>query len=471
MKISKSLTEGSITSALFRLSIPIVVGNLLQTAYQITDTFWVGRLSTEAVAAVSLSFPVIFLLMAIGGGLPMAGTVLVAQYKGRGDEKSVNYVSAQTFMMVILTGAILSVIGYIIAEPTMALMGASPKVLPDATFFLQVTFLGYIFVFGYFVFESLMRGIGEVRIPVFIVLSTVLLNLILDPLFIFGWGPIPAMGVAGAAMATLCTQALATVIGCIVLFTGKYGIRIHLSDLRFDLSFMYKAFRIGLPSSLEQSMRALGMILMTMLVATFGTDIVAAYGIGVRLLIFVIIPALGFSLATSTLVGQNIGAGKIERAERTTFIGTALSFIVLTVIGLLMFAAARPLTVFFLPDGGVAIDLTVRFLRIIALSLGFISIQMVISGTFRGAGQTTTAMMIVLIEQWVLQFPLAYVLSKHTSLAHEGIWWSFIIGNVLGAGIVILWYRRGDWKRKSLIGEVKLQQQAADEVRIGEGSY
>src|SRR3954470_5738989 len=183
---SRSLTEGSIVGALVRLSIPIVMANILQTAYQMTDTFWVGRLSAEAVAAVTLCFPINFLMIAIGGGLPIAGSVLIAQYKGRGDEKQMNHVAGQTLIMVLAISVALTGLGYWLSEPIIRLMTDEPTVIPDAVRFLQITFIGFVFVFGFFVYQSLTRGLGVVMTPMLIVAVTVLLNFILDPLFIFG---------------------------------------------------------------------------------------------------------------------------------------------------------------------------------------------------------------------------------------------------------------------------------------------
>lgn len=469
MRTKNSLTEGSIAGALFRLSLPIIIANILQSAYQITDTFWVGRLSAEAVAAVSLAFPVSFLMIAIGGGLPMAGSVLIAQYKGRGDTEAMNHVATQTFLMVLGVSLVLSVIGVVSAETILRFMGAEATVLSDATAYLRITFLGYIFVFGYFVFESLMRGTGEVRFPMLIVLVTVVMNIALDPLFIFGWGPVPAMGVAGAAMATLCTQATAAIIGFTVLINGRFGMRVHLKDLRPDIAFIRKALFIGMPSSIEQSTRALGMTVMTMLASGFGTTVVAAYGIGIRMIMLVVIPALGFSMATSALVGQNIGAGKIHRAEMTTYIGSFIGFVVLSSVGVLLFFFAEPLTTFFIPNEPDVVRISTGFLRTIALSFGFISIHMVMNGTFRGAGQTGVAMMIAIVSQWVLQFPAAYVLSQHTNLGYKGIWWSFVFSNIVSAVIAVSWFLRGDWKRKQLIEETDLIAKVRDETLTEEG--
>lgn len=469
MRPSANLTEGSIIRALVTISIPIVLSNLLQTMYQITDTFWVGRLSAEAVAAVSLSFPVTFLLIALGGGLPIAGTVLIAQYKGKGDAKAMNHVAAQTLLMVAIVSVVLSGIGYIFSEPLMRLMGASPAVLPDAVQFMRITFIGFVFVFGFFVFESLMRGLGEAKLPMYIVLLTVLINMVLDPLFIFGYGPVPAMGVGGAAMATMITQAIATAIGFSMLLRGKHGIHLKMRDFKPDPAFIRRAFAIGLPSSIEQSTRALGMTVMTILVASFGTLAVAAYGIGMRLLMIVFIPAMGLSIATSALVGQNIGAGKTDRAAQTNKIGAILAFVILTVMGVILFIGAETLARFFVPEGGEAIPMSATFVRIMALTFGLIGLQMTIMGTLRGAGDTKASMNLTLISQWAIQFPLALILSLSTPLGLNGIWWSFTISNVLSTGLVLYWFSKSDWKKKSLVEDIRLQQEVLEEARIDEG--
>lgn len=462
------LTEGSLARSLIRLSIPIVLANILQSAYQITDTFWVGRLNAEAVAAVSLAFPISFLMIAIGSGLPIAGAVLIAQLKGRGDERAMNHVAAQTLLMVLAVSVITSTVGYVLSEPIVRLMGAEPNVLPDAVRFLQFTFLGFIFVFGFYVYQSLMRGLGIVTTPMFIVLFTVLLNLALDPLFIFGWGPIPAMGVSGAALATLMTQALATIIGFTLLFRGNHGLRLKLRDFRPDWSVLCKAFLLGAPASAEQAARSMSFTLMTLLVAGFGTISTAAFGTGMRLINFVMIPAMGFSMATSTVVSQNIGAGKLERAERTNWVAVLLSFVVLEAIGIPLFFWARPFVTFFVPKGGASIDAAVDFIRLFAPTLGFVGIQQVITGTLRGAGNTTAALMQAIVTQWVLRFPLAYVLSRHTSLGVDGIWWAMSVSNPLGAVLTLAWFLGSDWQHTKLLDDIRLEEQVSDAARIEE---
>ena len=200
---------------------------------------------------------------------------------------------------------------YFLAEPMMVLIGAEAPILQDAVDYFEVSSFGFIFLFMFFVFQSLMRGIGDVMLPLYVVLITVLLNLILDPLFIFGYGSIPGFGVKGAAYASISTQAISAIIGMIILFRGKRGLKISFSQMKFDWNWTKRLFRIGIPTSLDQSTRAAAMTVIIVLVTSFGSEVVAAYGIGVRILSLIVIPALGFAMATTTLVGQNIGARQI----------------------------------------------------------------------------------------------------------------------------------------------------------------
>lgn len=464
-----NLTEDSIVKSLISLAVPIVLANILQTAYQLTDTFWVGRLGAEAVAAVSVSFPVIFFLIALGGGLAIAGTILVSQYAGQRNQQAVNHVTGQTFLMMILSAVVITVVGYVTSPWVIQLMGTGPQVSRDAVLFMQISFLGMLFLYAYIVFQSLMRGVGDVKTPLYLVFSTVLLNFILDPLFIFGWGPIPAWGVAGAAVASTGTQAIAAVIGVVLMSSGRYGIHLKLEEMKPDPALIRRIVRLGIPSSIEQSTRALGMMVMIFLVATFGTEVTAIYGIGMRLLSFVVIPGLGLSMATATLVGQNMGAGKIERAEKATKLALIVGTLSMTVVGIFAFIFAGPLMRFFIPhDLGVS-NGGIVFLHIMALFFGLIAFQMVITGSFRGSGNPAKAMILAILSLWFVRFPLAYVLSCHTSLDAVGIWWAFPIANIVTCTIAWMMFSSGSWKETRITEDDRLAQQVLKEVLIEEG--
>lgn len=468
-KALPDFTTGPIIKSLLTLSVPIVFANLLQTAYQLTDTFWVGRLGKEAVAAVSLSFPIIFLMISLGGGLAIAGTILVAQYKGKKDTAQVDYVAAQTIVMMLVASVIVSVIGYIVSAPLLRLMGAAPDVFELALSYMHISFVGLVFMFSYFVFQSLMRGVGDVRTPMYIVLGTVLLNVIFDPLFILGFKGIPAFGVAGAAYATIGTQGIAALFGIVILFSGKYGIHLKKENLRIDVALVKKMFSLGLPASIDQSTRALGLTIMSFLVASFGTITIAAYGIGIRVYSFVIIPAVGLSIATSTLVGQNIGAGKIDRAERIAKKSAQIAFVSLTAIGVLMYMFASQIVTAFLPGEPETIHMATTFVHIMALTFGFVGVQQTINGVFTGSGNTMTTMIISIVSLWVFQFPTAYILSKHTSLGTTGLWLAFPAANILSALAGYLVFRRGAWKQTRVTESDTVEQIVFEETKVEEG--
>jgi putative MATE family efflux protein len=314
-----------------------------------------------------------------------------------------------------------------------------------------------------------MRGVGNVKTPVYIVLSTVLLNLVLDPLFIFGYGFVPAFGVGGAAVASIVTQALSAIIGIFILIKGKYHIQLHLNDLKPDMPLIKKMFRLGFPASIEQSTRSLGMTVMMFLVASFGTLTIAAYGIGSRILSFVIIPAMGLSMATSTLVGQNMGAKKIDRVDKIVKLSSLVGFIFLTLAGIVVFFFASQISAIFIPGEVATIQSSALFLKIMALTFGFIGIQMALSGALRGTGNTMVSMVLSIISLWVLRFPLAYVLSMHTKLAEVGLWIAFPAANVIAAIITILWFANGTWKQKQITEEIKLTDETTEETIIEEG--
>ena len=252
--------------------------NILQSAYQLIDAFWVGRLGGAAVAAVSVSFPVMFLMFALGMGLAMAGSTLTAQYRGAGNDSMVAHVAGQTLLMIVAMSLVLSTLGYIGTPTLLRLMGVAPDVYDGALGFMRVSFVAVLFNFVFFVFQSIMRGVGRPGLAVYIVAFTVLLNFLLDPLFIFGWGPVPAYGVMGAALATLGTQSLAAFFGLLVLGMGRHGIHVKPRDFIPDPIYIKRAFYLGAPASVEQSARALGLVVMTFLIASFGTQTMASYG-------------------------------------------------------------------------------------------------------------------------------------------------------------------------------------------------
>lgn len=440
-----SLLEGSVVKSLLKLSIPIVLTNILQSAYQLTDMFWVGRIGATAVAAVSLSFPIIFLLTSLGAGFSIAGTVLVAQYTGQRSFSKVNLVSGQAFFVMTVFSLFISIIGYYLTPAVINLMGEDREMNNLAIDYLQISLYGLFFTYSYVMFQSLFRGVGNVRAPLIIVIITITLNFILDPILITGWGPFPAYGVNGAAYATIITQGIAALLGIYLMTSGQSGLQLKWHHLRPVAQEINQIIKLGLPASAEQSTRALSMMLMMFIVASFGVTGTAAYGVGARVLSFVIIPSLGFSMATSTIVGQNIGASQNERARKSAFAACGIIFGTLTAIGVVLLLSAHQLMAIFIPNSPIVQAEGARFIQIISLTFGLIGVQQVVSGALRGGGSTLSAMLLAMTTLWVFRFPIAYVLSNHTTLEVEGVWWAFCFSNILAGILSWLVLTRSDW--------------------------
>lgn len=447
--------DRNVIEALLKLAIPIVVGNMLQSAYQLIDAFWVGRLGQDAIAAVAVSFPVTFLIIALGSGFAAAGSTLVAQFYGARNRQMVNHVAAQTILLVVVVSVLLGAFGFCISPLILTMMGVAPAVREGALAFLRVSFVGMPFIFGFMMFQALMRGVGEVRWPNYIVLGTVALNFVLDPLFIFGFGGFAGLGVMGAALATLCTQTMAAIAAMVILLRGRAEIQVKLANLRPDFGYIRKAFELGLPASIELSARGLSLMIMSFLIASFGTLTVAAYGVGTSILQVVMIPAMGLSMAIAALVGQNMGAGKPEQAERIARLGALLGFVGLSLVGGLAFVLAPLLAAFFVPNEPQVIAEASGFIRTMSFAWGFMGLQLCMTGVFRASGNMLVAMMLTLVSQWVIQFPLAYVLSKHSGLGAAGLWWAFPVTNIIASLISLSWYARGDWKKTRLTESVQ----------------
>jgi len=456
------LLEGSISRALFLLAVPIMGANILQVAYQVIDAFWVGRLGAAAVASVSITMPVMFVLLALGMGFAIAGTTLIAQYTGARDHKMVDHVAAQTLLTIVVVSIVLGAVGYLIAPPLLHAIRVAPEVYGGALWFMRIVFIAVPFTFIYAMAQALMRGVGEVRAPLYIVATTVVLNFFLDPILIFGKFGAPAWGVAGAAIATLISQAIAAAVALRLLFSGRFGIHIHWHDFKPDFAFVKRAFLLGYPASIEQSARGLGMMILTFLIVSFGTVVTATFGVGSNLLNVVIIPAMGFAMATSTLVGQSIGAGNMARAEKIARLSAIITFTSLTVVGLLCMLVAPAIVRFFVPEDPRVIAEGAHYIRLVGWSFGFIGLQFALMAVLRAAGEMIAAMVISLISQWVLQIPLAFALSKYTPLGIDGVWWSTPIANVATALVAALWFARGTWKTRKLIARTPVQQQLAE---------
>jgi len=464
------LTEGGILKPLVYLSLAIVITNLLQTAYNLADTFWLGRYSTEALAAISFGFPMVFLLISLGMGLSVAGSVLVAQHTGAGETDRAEYAASQTVTFAVVGSLVLGLGSYPLVEPFLSLLGASPEVLPGATAYMEVIALGLPFMFGFFVFISLMRGSGDTITPMLVMLGTVILNVILDPFLINGWaiGPIafPELGIEGAAIATVFSRSLAMVVGIGIMLSGTRGIQINLGDMWPDFEYLRKILRIGVPASIEGTGRALSVNALLVVVGLFSTAVVAAFGIGTRVFSVIFLPAIAVARGVETMSGQNIGAGNYDRAEAANYLAAKGLFGILGLMGVAIFLVPAPIVDVFTDDPAV-LEEGVTFLRYSALSFGFIGIMRAFTGGFRGAGKTMTAAAISILTLGGIRLPVAYITSQfrlpipYADLVFgvRGIWLSFFVSNIAGAMIAWFWFRRGTWRE----GDVRGPPDAVDQ--------
>ncbi|GAB7093325.1 MATE family efflux transporter [Halolamina litorea] len=465
------LTEGGIGKPLFVLAIPIVITNLFQTAYNLADTFWVGRYSTDALAAISFAFPMVFLLISMAMGLSVAGSVMIAQNIGAGNERDAEYAASQTVSFSIIASIILGVAGYFSVEWLITIYGASPDVLPLAVNYMEVISLGLVFMFGFIMFISLMRGAGDTVTPMVVMFVSVVINIILDPFLIFGFVDNPFFaiigmpglqdqlfqmtgytgdGLRGAAIATIFSRALAFIIGLGIMFRGNQGVTIRLRNMVPDMDFARRILQIGIPASIEGVGRALSVNLLLIVVGLFATPVVSAYGIGTRVLSVVFMPAIAMARGVETMSGQNIGADKPDRAAATTAFAAKASFLILSAVGVVAFVFAEPIVSIFVgadqENAGRVVEVGAQFMRFVAPTFGFMGIMRAYNGSFRGASKTAVAAVISVGTLMVFRLPVAWLGSQTFGLGSDGLWLSFAASNVFGATLAYFWYQRGTWR-------------------------
>lgn len=474
---SADITEGALLRPMFDIAWPLVVIQLLNVAYNVTDTIWLGRYSADAVGALSIAWPLVFLFIAVAGGFNSAGSILVAQYTGADSDRSAGLVVGNQLVFVVGMAAVLGAVGFVFSDAMLAVLPASTEtasdVLPLANEYMRVFYLGLPFLFGFFVFTAVMRGYGNTRLPMYVMAGSVGLNVVLDPIFIFGVAdnplfalPVPGLdalggwlaatvgfaglGVEGAAIATILTRGLGAVVGLLVLFGTDLGPAVGVGDLRLELDVVRKMVSLGVPTTAEQSASALGLITMTAIVSMFSPAVVAAYGLTNRIGTIFFLPSLGLGRATNTMVGQNLGAGKPDRAERATWLAAGVTVGVLLVGSALAFAFPDPIVRVFLPgetDRAVAtVAFAATYLQVRAVEFAFMGLLQVMLGAFRGAGNTRTAMLFAIVSLWVARVPLVYLLAVVGPFGPFGIWVGFAAGDVLGSLLAALWFTRGTWK-------------------------
>ena len=443
------ILKGPIWKSLLHLSLPIILAHLFQTFYNLADAFWLGKVGKTALAAPTITFHIIFVVIAIASGLAVGGTTLLAQYKGAKDNEKVNETAGNTFVLIGVSSIILSVIGYIFSPHLLKLLQTPQDAYIETLNYMRIMFIGVPFIFGFYIYRGLMQGYGDTVTPMKIIGFSVVLNIILDPLLIFGWGPLPQMGVVGAGIATVFSQFITSVIGIVFLITGKYGLKMNLRRFRFNNQIIKSIFKIGLPIAFSQTGTALGFTILIGIVNTFGSSVVGAFGIGNRIIGLLVMPAMGLAQGSSTIVAQNIGANQIDRAEKSVWTAVGINSFIIFILTTLLFFYGGYVVKFFINNAEV-IDIGNRMFKITSFSVLFFTIMMVFTGAFQGAGHTIPVFIMQMIRLWVLRIPCVWLLAKHLHYGENGIFWGMTISNMVITVIAFVWFKSGTWKRKAI---------------------
>lgn len=431
-------------STLLRLATPIMLANLFQMFYNLADAFFLGRVGREAVSAVAISFNIVMLIVVVGAGLATAGQTLISQSKGRGDQEKVDFYLGQMTTSLLGFSVIISAGGAIIIPALLSLLQVPADAFPETQQYLRIIFAGLPLMFLFFVMQAAMQGIGDSMTPLLIQAATIILNITLDPLLIFGVGPFPRMEVAGAAVATVISRSAGSAVALAILLRGNRGIRLHARHLVPRAHAVRLFFRIGAPVSVGQGLSGMGFVVLQGIVNGFGTAVIAAFGVGTRIIGLFNMPAIGFSRATASLVGQSIGAGRHEQARRVLR-QSVLTILVFISAGMAVtFFFGNSVVRFFVDDPAV-IAVGAQMFRIISISVVPFAMLTVANGAFQGGGYTRPVMFLNIARLWGLRVPAAYLLAVVLAAGPVGIWVSMVISNVViaAAGFWIL--SKGRW--------------------------
>ncbi|ELY63644.1 MATE family efflux transporter [Natronobacterium gregoryi] len=479
---SVDVVDGRLFKPLVVLSAPIVLAEGLDMVYFLVDLYWIGHLGTDAIAAMSYAWPVIYLGMSVGFGIVTAGTVLVAQYKGTGRFRAIPSAAGGTISFVTILSAVLAIAGYALTPWLLTLVGALPETAPHtlAVQYARITFLGLVPTFWFFVFNALSRGWGDTRTPLKLMAVSTTINVVIDPFLIHGfsanplfeWAGLSALetslyaqtgfagyGIEGAAVATVLSRSVAAALGLYILFSGRLGFEITPSSLRLRRSTVTQIVKIGSPTVVEMTVRAGGVAVLTAIIAIEGAAAVAAYGISEYLVGILFVISLGLARGVEAVVGQNLGAGQLARAKRAVYLsgGIAVALFTCIVAGAYPFAESI-VGVFLAVEGGdVAADAVVQggaaFIRVVGPALIFFAVFQVILGAFRGSGNTKLAMMMASLELLVFRIPLSYAALVWLEAGVTGVWYSIAFSYVIASVVAAVWFFRGAWIIPSVLSK------------------
>lgn len=443
------LTTGSVWKGLMTLAGPMFISATLQNLQSVIGLFWVGRLGSEAVAALAVCGTILMMLFPVVMGLATGTVAIVSRSMGAGKPADATEAGGQSLVVALICGIVSGVVGWYGAADLCRWQGATGEVARLGAGYLAISFLGSFTVFILFIANSILQAAGNTVVPMRAMILTTLLNLILDPILIYGLLGMPKLGVEGAALAMVLAQLVGVGVVLRALASGTSGVKVGLADWRFRLEPAWRLMKVGIPSSGQMLSRSLMSVVLMWIVAECGTAAVAAYGIGVRFHMMMLMPGFVLGNAAGAMVGQNLGAGHPARAQRVAWLATGLDAVLMMICAGLLMGFATPLIRLFDANPDV-VHIGVDYLWITSLFHVFATLSIVLGRALQGAGDTLSPMVATIVGLWGVQIPLAFYLARHVVPATHGIWWSISCALVVNGLMVAGWFLTGRWKRKTV---------------------
>lgn len=441
----KNFTKGSINRAIVLLSIPMVLEMVMESLFAIVDVYFVGKISTEAVATVGLTETVITIVYSLAMGLAMAATAMISRRIGEEHPEKASIAAVQAIMMGVVVSIIIGIIGFTFAEDILRLMGGSEDLIASGSGYTRILLGTNIVITLLFILNAIFRGAGDASIAMRTLWIANGLNIILDPLFIFGIGFFPELGVMGAAVATTIGRSVGVAYQCYMLQKGTGILQISKRHFIIAWDIIKKLADVALTGAGQFIIASASWIFLMRIIAEFGDSIIAGYTISIRIFIFTILPSWGMANAAATLVGQNLGANQPDRAEKSVWRTSWLNTFFLSSIGIFLFIFAKPIVSIFSEETAV-LSAAIECLNIFCFTYLFFAPAMIISQAFNGAGDTRTPTIINFICFWLMQIPLAYFLATMINWGPSGVYWSITITEAIMAIILMVIFRKGKWK-------------------------
>lgn len=449
MHITTQKNYYSIFKQLLSLAWPIILAFTMQTSYNIVDIFWVGKLGATAIAAVSLAGTIFYVMLAVGQIIGSGTVALVAQSFGAQLIHEANNVVKQSLLLASFIALFVCILGFLCADQIMMLLGGRGEVLALSTSYLKIVFIGFFFQVLSFSINYAFRGAGDMVTPMMIMLVATITNIILDPLLILGIGFFPRLEVQGAAIATSIAKSLSFVFGFIILIRGKSHIKLKLFEKwRLQMTIVKKILGVGIPVGISYGLMALSGMTVFRIVAFFSEYAIAALGIGLRILQMASLPVVSIGIATTTMVGQSLGARDVKRAIHIGTTAMAFSTAIMVFFGIVFITNAQGLVNIFTNNPQV-LQYGIQFLTIVSLYLVFVGITVSLTGVFRGAGDTLPPMFAGILKVCLLVV-LALMFSQKLGMGVPGIWWAMFISYGIETVTIAVWYATGRWRKRGL---------------------